>query len=296
MNLSTTRLTKRLKIFDTALFCNIFYLLLVLIFKGIQGLLGSNGTYNLIYGVIEFVVVTFYWVGFNWMIFRKSGTKSQKVRITYILINMAPAIIFTLISILIIYVFPGYDFTTAWTQFSFAISPTLFWYLPYGYLYFAFGAAMPIGLFMVLCLVYAFGAQVVGVMIGASQQLHEEEHQKEVQRQKQRIARQKAAPVVSAEKPRVSPVRRRDRVLEATAANRYEKEDEDNPFRDDSDTEQIIYTEAISTITDEMIENSVQNGKLYSDIPSEPAEKTEPEKKPTTPQWEIPKKTRRHRK
>lgn len=64
MNLSTTRLTKRLKIFDTALFCNT-YLLLVLIFKGIQGAArleryvqsDRDGRYRICH------VVTFYWVG-----------------------------------------------------------------------------------------------------------------------------------------------------------------------------------------------------------------------------------------
>lgn len=261
MNLSTTRLTKRLKILDTAFLCNLCYLVLVLIFKGIQGLIGANGNYSRGFGIIEFLVVTFFWVVFNWIVFQKSGTRNRKVRLTYIVLNMAPAIIFTLISCIIIYLFPSYDFTGAWNQFSFAIAPTLFWYLPYGYLYYAFGFMMPLGLFMVLCLVFVFLAQVAGVMIGASQQLHEEERQKQIKHQQQKIARQRLVPASSEQKPRVSPVRRRDTVLEATAANHYEDSKSNNPFKDEDDTDQIIYTEAISTITDDMLEQSLKNRK-----------------------------------
>ncbi len=65
MNFLELKLTKRLKVFESALYCNLGYLLLVLILKGIQGLVVKGGDYSTVFGMIEFIVAALYWLLFN---------------------------------------------------------------------------------------------------------------------------------------------------------------------------------------------------------------------------------------
>lgn len=308
MNFLDTKLTKRMSIFNAALFVNIGYLIVVLILKGIQGLVTSDGVYSTVFGITEFVVAAIYWIGFNWILFRKADVSDYSRKAIYIIMNLLPAIIFTLLTIFIMYVTPGYDFSTAWNQFTFVIAPTLFWYLPYGYLFYATGMMLPIAAMMIICLLFAGVMQFIGVMIGSSTYAHEQERLRQAKlEQQKRLAEQRAkraqqekeaAASGTVSKPRVSPVRRRSAVLDATAGNVYPSTSKkgDRPFRDEEDTSPIIYTEAISVISDEMIE--AENQKKLDKAFQQKATGQDDEpirKEDGSPNWEIPGKTRRRK-
>lgn len=306
MNFLDTKLTKRITIFNAALFCNLGYLLVVLILKGIQGLVTSDGTYSTIYGIIEFVVAALYWIGFNWILFRKADVSDYSRKAIYIIMNLLPAIIFTLITIFIMYVTPGYDFSTAWNQFTFVVAPTLFWYIPYGYLFYATGMMLPIAAMMIICLLFAGVMQFLGVLIGSSSYAHEQERLRQAKlEQQKRLAAQRAARAKqekeqaaqgAVQKPRVSPVRRRSAVLNETAANMYPTKKGERPFRDEEDTTPIIYTEAMSVISDEMIEE--ENRKKLDQAFQQKATGQDDQpmrKEDGSPNWEIPGKTRRRK-
>ncbi len=164
---------------------------------------------------------------------------------------------------------------------------------------------------MIFVIILSGVMQFIGILIGTSRYAHEQEKIRQAKLEQQKKARERkrrrAQQYVSAQKPRVSPVKRREAVLESSAQKKYPKPArEENPFRNE-ETTPIIYTEAISVITDDMLDDAqdtdsvqVENIKSVLNQDMEDAKKKEEEenilKEDGTPNWAIPKKTRRRNK
>lgn len=304
MKIYELKLSRKFRVVSSALMSIAGYLLLVMILNGIQGLLSTDG-YNAVFGIAQIIIVTLYWILLNWALTKNTGgTKGMRAQYAYLFMTLIPIIIFTVITMLLVYAFPTTNFTASWNGLTFAGAPTLYWFLPYGYLYYMVGHFIPIGLFLAICIVYNFAVETIGIILGLTQRTRMEEHEQMIRRQKDRMRKKAQRPelVVEAAEPRRkaynSAARRRDAVLADSAVRNIVDND---PFSGDSDaTEQIIYTEALETISDDMIETHNKKQRTQQDTPAEDSENNDPPKfidvrnkrseKLTgdTPDWDIP--------
>ncbi len=263
MNKNVYRLKRRMSPIESALAANLIYIILVLIFKVINdGLAGMSDTvqYNYVLGGVELAVAVVFWIGYNWYIFRQASPKKQGSYAGYIFLTMLPIMVLTIAMILVVYLVPGNSFTTAWNQFSFLVAPTVFWYMPFGLLYATVGQMLPIAVFMLMCFILVVAFQVVGIAVGSSQRrkMREEAEKEEALQQRVSVKQVAESYVPPKTQKRPEPVRRK-------APTRRPKHNINDPFEDDDD-EQIIYTEAFTPITDDIIEaaNREKREKLKS--------------------------------
>lgn len=253
------RIKKRMGAFESALLGNVLYILGVLIFKVILDLIGTAGGYNMIFGAVEFSVMSLFWVAFNWLMFRNVADGKKGGYARYIFYSCLPIIIFTIGTAVIMYGFPGQGFSATWNQFSFVVAPTLFWYLPFGLIYHFLGGILPMAAYFGIYLLWVIVLQAIGIAAGAGRRakMHEREEKRiaYMERQAKITAEKVAASYSRNEKRRVARQQAADK-RSAEAPRRPRRVNPNDPFDDGEDQTQIIYTEAFTAITDEMLEEA----------------------------------------
>ncbi len=271
------RIKKRIGAFEAALLGNVLYILGVLIFKVLLDWIGTPGQYNVILGAVEFGTMSAFWIVFNWLMYRNVADGKKGGFGRYIFYTCLPIFIFTIGSLVIMVLFPGQGFSSTWNQFSFVIAPTLFWYLPFGLVYHFVGSLVPMAAYFAICLVWVILLQGIGIALGSKRRakMHE--------REEKRIAYMEQQAKVTAEKVAASYSRHeRRKAREAAAAEakamkqkaasrKSRRPDPKDPFGDDEDQTQIIYTEAFTAITDEMLEEADRKKREALEVKMEEA-------------------------
>ncbi len=248
---------RKLNAITTALSANFLYIIIVLIFKGILDLMGNDGNYGVVFGVIELVLVSIYFIAFNWLSFQNASEENSKEYGRFLLLEMIPITVLTIASIVLIYVGDGGSFSADWNAMTFIIAPSLFWFLPFGLVYHFMSGMMPIAIFMVTCIVYIIVLQCIGYAMGAKSRATVRE------REKKRVIQEKQYMIQQSEMARQasrSIEENRSQPQSAVAQNSSPR-DERDPLKD-VDQPAIIQTEAFSSITDEMIEEAIRNQKI----------------------------------
>ena len=246
-------LKRRLTPMGAALLGNFIYLVLCVVMQQIlKPSTMAGNDYNVIVGSIELVVGVGFWIGFYYFTFRQHISAHGSPYWQYIFFSVLPIFLITLAGIILLYVFPVNDFSSIWNEFSFLMAPMIFYYIPFGLLFKIVGSSIPFGLFLGICLVMMMLAQVLGIVLGGNnrKQLEaklEKEAQKAALAHQQMLERVEKEKLVQAETRLKNEARR-------TKSSR-------DPFADDRDDTQVIYTEAFSVITDEMMEQAQQKPK-----------------------------------
>ncbi|MDO4287642.1 MAG: hypothetical protein Q4C55_00500 [Eubacterium sp.] len=253
------RIKKRIGAFESALLGNVLYILGALIFKVALDIIGTAGGYNLIFGAVEFGVMSLFWVIFNWLMFRNVADGKKGGYGRYIFYACLPIILFTAGSLVVMYAFPGQGFSATWNQFSFVVAPTLFWYLPFGLIYHFIGSYLPVAAFFGISLVWVILLQSVGIALGAKRRakMHEREEKRIAYMERQaKITAEKVAASYSRNERRKAAKAQAESKRAAEEGRRSRRPNPKDPFGDDGDNTQIIYTEAFTAITDEMLEEA----------------------------------------
>lgn len=258
MNQNNYHIKKRMSPIETALLGNLIYIVLVLILKNVLDLIGNDGNYKLWFGAIELVIMAGYWIFLNWFLFRNPASHQDGSYAKYIFFSLLPILVFTIVSTIVIYAAPGTNFTSAWNEFTFLVAPTIFWYLPYGLIYHFIGSAIPIVVYFVICLILVIVFQGIGIAMGSGRRKKLRERAERREKEKEQISvekviepyNKKRRPAASQQAAPQKPKKK------APAKPQPKKADPKDPFGDDDDQPQIIYTEAFSVITDEMLEEA----------------------------------------
>ncbi|SDX85694.1 hypothetical protein [Eubacterium barkeri] len=262
---------RKINAINTALAANFSYIVIVLIFKGIFDALGlgNTGSYHLIFGGIEFVVVSVFLIAFNWVSFKDASLESNGTYGRFLLLEMIPIGMMTLVTIVLTYVGTNGSFNADWNVATFIVAPTLFWYLPFGII-FNFASMIPLAAFMAICLVYMIGLQFIGFAIGGkSRAFAKEREQKRLVQERQIMQRQNEMARQAAYNTGAISTQAVREGLQSQGGGRRPQTrpamalDPRDPLGD-VDQPAIIQTEAFSSITDEMIEEAVRNQKIKS--------------------------------
>jgi len=243
-------LKRRLTPMGAALLGNFIYLVLCVIMQQIlkpSNMAGND--YNVIIGVIELVVGVGFWIGFYYFTFRQHISAHGSPYWQYIFFSVLPIFLITLAGIILLYLFPVNDFSSIWNEFSFLMAPMIFYYIPFGLLFKIVGTSIPFGLFLGICLVLMMLAQVLGIALGGNNR-KQLEAKLEKEAQKAALAHQQMLEKVEKEKLMQAETRLKNETRRAKSSR--------DPFADDRDDTQVIYTEAFSVITDEMMQQAQQ--------------------------------------
>ena len=232
-----------------ALIANFLNIVIIAIFKLIINLIGP-GNYNIPFGIIQLVLISAFWIGFNYYQFKDAGEEDTKDYVFYLLMCMAPMLFFTLIAIIFSSINIGTSFGSTWNALTFAVAPALYLCIPYGIFYRLIGMNIPMAVFMLICIVYICAVQFIGYLIG------KKSRQEAIARvrKRQEIQERKIA-----EQAEMAERAKQQRETEASRIVRQgvRKRTNPKPNRRDplSDIEQpaVIQTEAFEPITDEMI-------------------------------------------
>lgn len=260
------RIKRKLNAFTTALISNFLNIVIILILKGILGLFGNNGQYNVFYGIVEFVIITLFWVGFNYYSFRDTSQEDNREYSLYLIVDMIPIAVLTIISIVVMYIGTGTQFSTTWNALTFAVAPTLFVYLPYGFLYHIFGSMIPIAAFFIICMVYIVGLQLAGYALGNKSRRETQARLRKRRAQEEKFMAEQKEMAIKANKRMQNNNTAASRMVRQAARKRSirpdnkPKIDKRDPLNDVT-SNPIIQTEAFSPITDEMIEEAMKKEK-----------------------------------
>lgn len=270
---------KRMGAIQAALLSNLFYLVLGLLLNTAQGfvmqLSGGNSNATMVMQGVSLVLAVAFWIVCFWFAFRNLGEKIQEPLIKYIVLTMLPIVLFTVASSLIIH-FAGGGFSQAWNSFAFVIAPTLFWYLPFGLVYTLVPSPVPITVFFALILILIVVFQLLGYGAGQGRRKRLKEEEKAIEENARLVAEKAAEPYNRTERKRRVPQGKRPQTnpgsdgAGSVPATHHSKKD---PFETE-DSPQIIYTEAFTAITDEMIleEEARRKEDLLKELPEEDIE------------------------
>lgn len=264
MNRNMYRLKRRMTPIESALAANLFYIIIVLIFKKLTDLTASGDSYNYFLGAVELIVTAVFWIGYNWVIFRRASHKKQGSYAGYIILTMLPIFVASVMMTLAIYLMPGTTFGRAWNEFTFLVAPTVFWYMPFGILYAFIGKSLPMIVFVFICFILVIVFQIIGIAIGSKQRQHMREEAEREELEMQKISAKRAA----------EPFRQQPVAPQTTVSRRpprKEKQSKDDPFGDDD--EHIIYTEAFTPISDEMLAAVNRDKKVSRQNKKKPLQK-----------------------
>ena len=254
---------------NRALMANFTYILMILIFKGIFDAsgMGNAGSYNMVFGGIEFAVMSVFLIVFNWISFKDTSIDSNKTYSRFLIHELIPIVVMTILTIAVTYLMNSQSFSAQWNVATFVIAPTLFYYLPYGFLY-NFLSMLPLAAFMGICLVYMILLQFIGFLMGSKSRAYAKEREqkrmiqeRKIMERQNKMAREAAEntgvispqPQIDFEKPRLK--------MEPPKKKTAPVVDPKDPLAD-VDQPAVIYTEAFTSITDEMIEEAVRNQKI----------------------------------
>lgn len=240
---------KRISAIQGSLVSILLYLILVLLLNTVQRNIPTAG--QMAVEAISLALACIYWVAAYYIIFRNPGEEGQEKPIKYIVLTLLPIGFFTLASAFIVH-FAGGDFSQSWNSFSFVVAPTLFWYLPFGLIYSLLaGTALPFFVFCPLMLVVMIGLQLLGYALGNAR--------------RKKIVRQEERRIAEAEKAAAARVdartkRRRQAAPRRPAGAPGQRRSRRDPFGT-ANIPQVIYTEAMPVITDEIIEEENKRRK-----------------------------------
>ena len=279
------RLRRRLNSLSTALLANILNLLLILILKGILDVgVKSNGHYNMVYGVIELVVIVGFWIYFTYAAFKSStDDDDNQVFGKYLLYSLLPTVIMAVLTTMILLKgHAGIRFLKVWNAFTFVVSPTLYLFLPFGALAVWFGSRVPFIAFMYICVGVIAAAQFIGYAFGAqSRKVSEAKDRKRkaledkymLEQQEKSEAGETAEPQAAQPKPGTP-----------KAKTRHKRPDGNDPLSD-VESPAVIETEAFSPITDEMIDKVLREERKKQREEHQQKRKSEHSKKSNDPKW-----------
>ncbi len=210
------------------------YLIIVIFLSLLTTYINPSGeAYNSAFGIAQFIGITLYWILINYFFFSAKGETSPKCTILYIVLNSLPIFIFTVATIVLTMYYPSTDFFVSWNLLTWIVGPTLFWYIPYSYLYIAFQAYLTVPMFIAFAFVYQTVIQVMGIVLG--------------------LARRSYASEKLKKKAKKEPKRR---IHTRRTARSF-----DEVVADEPEEEKIIYTESFEIIKEQDL---VQN-----DLPTE---------------------------
>lgn len=271
MKLYDQKISKHLSAVGGSLLTVCLYLLLTGILHTVLFAIdGEDSAYNTVFGIVSFILATLYWLVIGYVLFGRPGSTGRRPAMSYVFFCMLPIVVFTGVTLLAMYVFPTRDFLPSWNMMTWIVAPTLFWYLPFSYLYYMLGYYLSFPLFMGITLLIIAGVLTIGVILGMARRVRLAEHEEAVRRQVARSRAQKAQPAVSFETNAQEKKKKRPRTKPA-----YDKDD---PFKDDEGSEQIIYTESFEPITDAMI--AAENTKRARETQVVRTRETAPVKNP----------------
>ena len=231
-----------------ALIANFLNIVIIAIFKLIINLIGP-GNYNIPFGIIQLVLITAFWIGFNYYQFKDAGEENTGDYGFYLLMCMIPTLFFTLLAILFSSINIGTSFGSTWNALTFAVAPALFLYIPYGIIYRLIGTYLPLAVFMLICIVFICVAQFIGYQIGKKSR---QEAMARIRKRQEIQKRQIAEQAEMAERAKQQRETEASRMVRQGVRRRTPKPNRRDPL---GDIEQpaVIQTEAFEPITDEMI-------------------------------------------
>ena len=248
-----------------ALIGNFTNIIIIMVLKTISNFMGNNGTYNTIYGIIQLVVISLFWIIFNWLGFKNAANQEKKSYRKYLMYVMLPMVIVTILTVVMAFV-GGDNFNLIWNQLSLVIAPALFLYLPYGIVYVIGGKILTIFGFMAAMIVYILLMQCIGYLMGAQNRaaiLERDKKRSDIEKQynaKQiELARQAESRMLAqkqtAQRAQRAAMRQNANIATPTPLN------ENDPL---SDVEQpaILKTESFVPITEDMIEEALRLNKI----------------------------------
>lgn len=262
MKIYDLKVSNKLSVSTAALFGVLIYLFIVIVLNIIQSFVDpTNEGYNLVYGVIQFLIATLYWIVYNYLIFSRPGQTSFSSAITYLVFTLLPISVFTLASSIMIYFYPTTDFTLSWNILSWIIAPAMFWYLPYSYIFYAFGYYINVPIFMGLMLAYVFLIEIIGIVLGLARRAHVTELEEAVKRQRERSRQMRKNPKLAFESIKNEEEPPTSAIITPTVEMENEKLfTGTNPFRE-VDEDKIIYTEAFQKVDSKILEKvNQENG------------------------------------
>lgn len=167
MKIYNQRISRTFSASTAALIAVIFYIIIAVALNLIQSVIDPTGdTYNEAFGIIQLIIVTLYWIGINYYFFSRPGRTGVGAIVTYLVFTILPIALFTIASICIVEFYPTTDFILSWNLLTWVISPTIFWYLPYSYIYYAFGYSFSLTVFMGVILIYNIAMIFIGIILG----------------------------------------------------------------------------------------------------------------------------------
>lgn len=249
MKQANFRAKRKRSALTNALIANFLNIVIIAVFKLIINLIGP-GHYNIPFGVIQLLLITAFWIGFNYYQFKDAGEEDKVDYGFYLLMCMIPTLFFTLLAIIISNVNIGNSFGSTWNALTFAVAPALYLYIPYGIIYRLIGTNLPLAAFMLICIVYICAAQFIGYLIGKKSR---QEAMARIRKRQEIQERQIAEQAEMAERAKQQRETEASKIVRQGVRRRTTPK----PNRRDplSDIEQpaIIQTEAFEPITDEMI-------------------------------------------
>lgn len=188
MKLYDQRVSKNVSVSSAAFFANFIYVIIGMIFCFLEQFINPTGeSYDVIFGIIEFIVVTVYWITINIIYFSRPGRTKSGTTITYLVFTNLPIIVFTVATIIIMVYFPTTEFQYSWNLLTWVVAPTLFWYLPFSYAYYSFGFYINLPTFLAIILVYIILLQIIGILCGYAWISRVQEKEAAKKRQRERL-------------------------------------------------------------------------------------------------------------
>ena len=240
----------------TALVGIFFYILLTLILKTVQNLFTPGGTLMGLFSLVEFVLVSAFMVAYTWYNFRNASLENSKSFWKYILFVMIPIAVMTLLTIMIMYVGSGASFNKIWNAVTFIIAPTLFLYIPFGFIY-DFLSVIPLAVFMIVCLIYMVGLQYAGYILGAPSRKFALERERKRMEQDALVMRRQDEMARQASKAREV----QEQIRQTQKQNIVM--DQRDPLKDIESTP-VVETEAFDPITDDMVAEAERRQMIRS--------------------------------
>ena len=167
MKIYNLRISRSIGISTAALLSVIFYLSIIIVLNLSQNVIDPTGeNYSTVFGIAQLVIVTLYWVLINYFYFSRPGKSGFGTILVYLLFMLFPIICFSVATIVLQTYYPITDFILSWNLMTWVIGPTLFWYLPYSYIYYVFGYNISMSLFIIICLAYNICIIGIGIILG----------------------------------------------------------------------------------------------------------------------------------
>ena len=249
MKQTNFRAKRKRSALTNALIANFLNILIIAVFKLIINVIGP-GHYNVPFGIIQLLLITAFWVGFNYYQFKDAGQESPGDYAFYLLMCMIPTLFFTLLSIIVSSINVGGSFSSTWNLLTFVVAPALYLYIPYGIIYRLIGNSLPLVVFMLICIVYICAVQFIGYLIGKKSR---QEAMARIKKRREIEERQMAEQAEMAERAKKQRETEASRMVRQGMRRRMNPKPNRRDPLGDIEQPAVIQTEAFEPITDEMI-------------------------------------------